>query len=45
MEMDSIYGERCLPLVLTAEESLTLDNEADWLKAETILAQSREVIQ
>ena len=37
MEKDSIYGERCLPLLLKAEDSLTLDTEADWQRAERLL--------
>jgi len=38
MEMGSIYGDRCLALILSAEESLTLDHERDWNKAERMLA-------
>ena len=41
MEMGSIYGERCLPLMLPDEESLTLDSEADWKKAESLLEAKR----
>ncbi len=40
MEKDSIYGETCLPLVLPYEESLTLDSEGDWDKAEQILSRA-----
>ncbi len=38
MEQDSIYGKKCLPLVLPSEDSLTLDSLEDWKKAESILA-------
>lgn len=34
IKKDSIYGERCLPLILPAAESLTLDTEEDWSEAE-----------
>lgn len=43
MEMGSIYGERCLPLILSADESLTLDHEADWQKAEILLTSSGSI--
>jgi CMP-N,N'-diacetyllegionaminic acid synthase len=42
MEKDSIYGERCLPLVLSAEESLNLDTLDDWDHAEEKLLASRK---
>jgi CMP-N,N'-diacetyllegionaminic acid synthase len=34
MEKNSIYGDRCLPLVLPVEESLNLDTLDDWDRAE-----------
>ncbi len=37
MEIKSIYGLKCLPLVLPANESLTLDTEADWEMAQARL--------
>jgi CMP-N,N'-diacetyllegionaminic acid synthase len=45
MEMGSIYGDRCLPLILSAEESLTLDHESDWNKAEKLLAKPGSLAQ
>ena len=33
-----IYGDRCLPLVVTPEESLSIDSPADWDRAERILS-------
>jgi CMP-N-acetylneuraminic acid synthetase len=33
----SIYGERCLPLVVAAEDSITIDEPADWATAERLL--------
>lgn len=33
-EYNSIYGEKCLPLILPAEESLSLDTLEDWQRAE-----------
>lgn len=45
MEQGSIYGERCLPLVLSAEESLTIDSEADWQRAEALLSAMAEQAQ
>jgi CMP-N-acetylneuraminic acid synthetase len=33
----SIYGERCLPLVLRPEESVTIDTPGDWAAAERML--------
>lgn len=32
-----LYGRRCHPLVLDPEESLVLDTEADWRRAEALL--------
>ena len=32
-----LYGHRCHPLVLDPEESLMLDSEADWTRAEALL--------
>ena len=37
MEKNSIYGEKCLPLVLAAEESMNLDDIEDWQIAEAKL--------
>lgn len=34
MERNSIYGDRCRPLILNAEESLSLDDLDDWREAE-----------
>jgi CMP-N,N'-diacetyllegionaminic acid synthase len=42
MEKNSIYGDRCLPLVLPAEESLNLDTLDDWDRAEKKLKTLRE---
>lgn len=33
-----IYGDRCLPLIVDSEESLSIDSQADWDRAERILA-------
>jgi CMP-N-acetylneuraminic acid synthetase len=41
MEKDSIYGEKCLPLVLSDEESLNLDTTEDWQLAEAKLKYAR----
>jgi CMP-N-acetylneuraminic acid synthetase len=35
----NIYGERCLPLILDAAESLSIDSPGDWAEAERRLAQ------
>lgn len=37
MRHDSIYGPRCLPLIIPAEESVTIDVPADWAAAERLL--------
>lgn len=37
-EQGSIYGAACAPLVLPAEESLSIDTPADWAEAERRLA-------
>ncbi|MQC26268.1 MAG: acylneuraminate cytidylyltransferase family protein [Chloroflexi bacterium] len=37
MEQGSIYGTRCLPLILEPQEALTLDTEDDWQRAEHYL--------
>ena len=37
VEQGSIYGERCLPLILPHAESMNLDSEADWARAEAHL--------
>jgi CMP-N-acetylneuraminic acid synthetase len=36
---DNIYGERCLPLIVDAADSLSIDSPADWAEAERRLAQ------
>jgi CMP-N-acetylneuraminic acid synthetase len=33
----NIYGVRCLPLVIAADESVTIDSPADWAAAERML--------
>ena len=33
----NIYGDRCLPLVIDASESLSIDSPADWAEAKRIL--------
>lgn len=33
----SLYGARCLPLIVPAEESITIDAPADWVMAERLL--------
>lgn len=45
MAGDSIYGDKCLPLVLQNEESLNLDSLEDWELAEKMLAQLKQVIE
>jgi len=37
MEQNSIYGEKCLPLILSSDESMNLDDWEDWQLAEEIL--------
>ena len=37
MDKGDIYGDKCLPLVVTREEALSLDNMDDWVRAEAIL--------
>jgi CMP-N,N'-diacetyllegionaminic acid synthase len=39
VEQGSIYGARCLPLVVNAAESITIDSPADWDEAERLLRQ------
>jgi CMP-N-acetylneuraminic acid synthetase len=34
MEKNSIYGDRCLPLILNQNESLNLDDPEDWRRVE-----------
>lgn len=36
----SIYGRTCVPLVVSPEESLNINNEADWQEAERRVAES-----
>jgi CMP-N-acetylneuraminic acid synthetase len=38
LEQRSLYGQSCVPLVITADESLTVDTPADWATAEAALA-------
>jgi CMP-N,N'-diacetyllegionaminic acid synthase len=42
IDKGSIYGDKCLPLVLPIEESLTIDSEEDWEKAEIILEERKD---
>jgi CMP-N,N'-diacetyllegionaminic acid synthase len=44
VEQGSIYGARCLPLVVNAEESITIDAPADWETAERLLRQRSGVV-
>ena len=39
VEQGSIYGARCLPLVVRAEESITIDSASDWDAAERLMRQ------
>ena len=39
VEQGSIYGARCLPLVVNPAESITIDSPADWDEAERLLRQ------
>ena len=39
VEQGSIYGARCLPLVVSAEESITIDSASDWDAAERLMRQ------
>jgi CMP-N-acetylneuraminic acid synthetase len=41
LETGSIYGNRCVPLLIPAHESLTLDTPDDWEEAERRLAADR----
>jgi CMP-N-acetylneuraminic acid synthetase len=34
----NIYGERCLPLLIDAKDSLSIDSPEDWDRAEAILS-------
>jgi CMP-N-acetylneuraminic acid synthetase len=40
----SIYGARCLPLVLNAEDSITIDSASDWESAERLLRHRQRVV-
>lgn len=42
MDQGNIYGGRCLPLVIPAEDSVTIDTPDDWAAAERLL-QARAV--
>lgn len=37
MEMGSLYGEKCLPYLVPADEALNLDTMDDWRRAEELL--------
>ncbi|MEX1248254.1 MAG: acylneuraminate cytidylyltransferase family protein [Anaerolineales bacterium] len=37
MERGSLYGEKCLPLIISRGEALSLDTMVDWQRAEEIL--------
>jgi CMP-N-acetylneuraminic acid synthetase len=39
----SIYGDRCLPLVIEARESLSIDSPEDWAEAERVLTAGKQV--
>jgi len=39
VEQGSIYGARCLPLVVSAKESITIDSASDWDAAERLMRQ------
>jgi CMP-N,N'-diacetyllegionaminic acid synthase len=38
MNMNTLYGPKCIPLPLDPEESLSLDTMEDWQRAESILS-------
>lgn len=38
-EQGSIYGERCVPLLVDAADSITIDSPADWDAAERLMRQ------
>jgi CMP-N,N'-diacetyllegionaminic acid synthase len=44
VEQGSIYGARCLPLVVNPAESITIDSPADWDAAERLLRQRSGVM-
>jgi CMP-N-acetylneuraminic acid synthetase len=44
VEQGSIYGARCLPLLVNAAESITIDASADWDAAERLLRQRSGVM-
>jgi len=37
LEKGSLYGNKCLPLIVSYEEALNLDTMDDWNRAEEIL--------
>ena len=41
-ESHSIYGRTCRPLVVPAEESITIDSPEDWLDAERRMAAAKK---
>lgn len=40
-EQRTLYGDRCVPLVLREDETLTIDTEEDWARAERRLTEAR----
>jgi CMP-N,N'-diacetyllegionaminic acid synthase len=42
MEMGSLYGEVCLPLLIPPSDSLSIDTEEDWRQAEKQILNSNE---
>ncbi len=38
VEQGTLYGERCIPLIVDADEALSIDTIEDWRKAEEILS-------
>ena len=42
-EQGTIYGRRCLPLLVDAADSITIDSPADWDAADRLLRQRRAV--
>lgn len=43
MEQNTLYGKRCLPLVVSQDEALSLDTPNDWARAESLLAIGRSL--
>jgi CMP-N,N'-diacetyllegionaminic acid synthase len=42
MYQGSLYGEKCVPLVVSPEEALSLDTMDDWRRAEELVGHSKE---